>query len=217
MNLIQESYQRLFPDKQFNYKTKIEYNRRLSPFNANITRSSDEIKINVNLQWKNIDDEIKIGLMQHLLTKIFKSKRNTPNIELYHNFLKQIPSMTPKTKTDFILEKSFNRVNEQFFGGGMQQPNLQWGKEARRKLASYNYQSDMVTVSNVYKNASQQVLDYLMYHELLHKHFQFTCKNGRSTYHSREFKEAERLFPNQKEVEQETHKLARKKKFSFFR
>ena len=77
MPLIRESFQRLFPNKEWNYQEDMEYNRRLSNFNANISLRRDKIKVNLNLEWKDIDDEIKIGLIQHLLLKIFKKKGNT--------------------------------------------------------------------------------------------------------------------------------------------
>jgi len=100
MELIKESHQRLFPNKEFLYTTKLEYNRRLSPFNANITLHKNQIKINMNLEWKSIDEEIKIGLIQHLLLRIFKKKANTTNIDIYTNFTKNIHILTPKTKID---------------------------------------------------------------------------------------------------------------------
>ena len=88
MNLIQESYQRLFPDQLFSYQTKLGYNRRLGDFNANVRLHQNIIEINLNLQWKDIDNEIKIGLIQHLLLKVFKKKTTTSNITLYNNFVK---------------------------------------------------------------------------------------------------------------------------------
>ncbi|MDP3734239.1 MAG: hypothetical protein Q8R37_03340, partial [Nanoarchaeota archaeon] len=72
MDLIQESFQRLFPEQEFRYKTAMEYNRRLSHFNANVKLEYNTLSVNLNLQWKDIDDEIKIGLIQHLLLKILK-------------------------------------------------------------------------------------------------------------------------------------------------
>ena len=111
MDIIQNSFDRLFPDNEFHYETEMEYNRRLGDFNANISLIRNKIKVNLNLQWKDIDNEIKIGLIQHLLLKIFKKKINTTNIDLYNNFVKNIPLLTPKTKSDPLLEASFQRVN----------------------------------------------------------------------------------------------------------
>ncbi|MBU0459191.1 MAG: hypothetical protein KJ771_00115 [Nanoarchaeota archaeon] len=213
MNLIQESFQRLFPDKEFSYQTKLEYNRRLADFNANIRLHQNNIQINLNLQWKDIEDEIKIGLIQHLLLKIFKQKKlTTPNINLYNNFVKNIDILATKTKPDPTLLLSFWRVNELFFYNRMEQPNLQWGQQAFRKLASYNYHNDTVTVSTIFQDQRDEILDYLMYHELLHKFHKFKHKNGRSSYHNKEFKDTEKLYPNYQEMEREISKIIRMKK-----
>ena len=212
MNLIQESFQRLFPEKQLNYKTVMEYNRRLSDFNANIKLQYSTIYVNLNLQWKDIDDEIKIGLIQHLLLKIFKQKKNTSEIKLYNHFIKNIPILTPKTKNDPLLAESFERINELFFYGQMEKPNLTWGQQAFRKLASYNFHNDTVTVSTVFKDSNQKVLDYLMYHELLHKHHKFQNKNGRSRFHTKAFREAEKLFPEYEILEKEINQIIKSKR-----
>ena len=213
MSLIQESFNRLFPDKEFTYQTRMEYNRRLSDFNANISLHKNTIRINLNLQWKDIDEEIKIGLIQHLLSRVFKEKRHTPNIDLYHNFTKNIHILTPKTKFDSQLESSFVRLNQLFFFNQLKSPNLQWGQASTRRLAHYNFHNDTITISTIFKEASQEVLDYVMYHELLHKHFKFSHKNGRSSYHSKEFREAERRYPNYKKKEREISQLIRTIKF----
>ncbi|MBU0470647.1 MAG: hypothetical protein KKA62_04755 [Nanoarchaeota archaeon] len=214
VNLIQESYQRLFPEKEFSYLTDMEYNRRLSNFNANISYSYNRIKINLNLQWKDIDDEIKIGLIQHLLLKVFKkkNKKNTVNIELYNNFIKNIPTLTPKTKDDPVLNSSFTRVNNVFFSDSLEKPNLIWGSRAYRKLASYNFHEDAVTVSSIFCDAEEEVLDYLMYHELLHKYHKFKHKNGRSSFHTRAFREDESKYPQQNEIEKKIEDIIRSKK-----
>ena len=52
-----------------------------------------KITINLNLQWKDIDDEIKIGLIQSLPLRILK--KPIPNIELYNSFVRNIPILTP--------------------------------------------------------------------------------------------------------------------------
>ncbi len=209
MDLIQESFQRLFPEKEFNYLTNVEYNRRLSDFNANIKLVRNNISVNLNLQWKDIEDEIKIGLIQSLLLKILKKKENTQNIDLYNNFVKNIPILTPKTKSDPHLESSFNRVNQNFFQNTIEQPNLTWGTASRRKLASYNFHDDTITVSTIFKESREEVLDYLMYHELLHKHHKFNNKNGRSHFHTPKFRDDENLYPQKEEIDREINGIIR--------
>ncbi len=207
MTLIEESFRRLFPSKEFNYKTKVEYNRRLGSFNANIRKTSHSVQVNLNLQWKDIDHEIKVGLVQTLLLKIFKSKKTTSNIDLYNNFVKNIPLLTPKNNIEPVLKESFERVNEQFFYNQLEMPNLVWGNNSKRKLASYNFHNDTVSVSTIFKETEENILDYLMYHELLHKYHQYNHKNGRSFFHTREFKKDEDLHPNKKLVEKKINNI----------
>ncbi|HLC52459.1 MAG TPA: hypothetical protein VJI98_04410 [Candidatus Nanoarchaeia archaeon] len=212
MDIIQNSFDRLFPDNEFHYETEMEYNRRLGDFNANISLIRNKIKVNLNLQWKDIDNEIKIGLIQHLLLKIFKKKINTTNIDLYNNFVKNIPLLTPKTKSDPLLEASFQRVNSTLINNQVERPNLTWGTASFRKLACYNFHNDTITVSTLFRNAKLEILDYLVYHELLHKHFKFSQKNGRSSFHNKEFREAEAAYPHQIQIEQEIEDIIKNKK-----
>ena len=212
MNLIQTSYQRLFPDTQLPYQTAMEYNRRLSDFNANIRLSRNTLFLHLNLQWKDIDEEIKIGLVQHLLLRILKKKGNTPNIDLYHNFIRNIPTLMPKTKNDQMLESSFVRINHQFFQNHVEQPNLEWGTNSFRKLASYNFHNDTITVSTLFTDARAEILDFLMYHEMLHKHHKFKHHNGRSSFHTREFREAEHAYPDHEMIEKEITAILRQKR-----
>lgn len=214
MDIIEESYQRLFPEKEFLYFTELEYNRRLADFNANIRLEPRKIKVNLNLQWKDIDREIKIGLIQHLLLRIFKQRATTPNIELYNNFIKNIPILTPKTQSDPLLESSFDRVNQSFLSYSVEKPNLTWGTASFRKLASYNFHTDTITVSTIFADASPEILDYLMYHEMLHKHHKFKHNYGRSSFHSPAFKEDEQRYPNHELIEKEIENIIRKKKYA---
>ncbi|MAF99286.1 MAG: hypothetical protein CMH61_01610 [Nanoarchaeota archaeon] len=212
MNLIQQSYHRLFPDKLFPYQSFLNYNKKLGDFNANIRLKHQVLEIRMNSKWKDIDDEIKIGLIQHLLLKILKNKQTTSNIELYHSFVKNIPVLTPKNNIDGQLLDSFSRVNEQLLSGQLELPNLQWGQETFRKLAHYNYHNDTITMSSLFKDASNEIIDYIMYHEMLHKHLQFTSKNGRSSYHTPQFKRMERMYPNHSLIEKRITGIVRQKK-----
>lgn len=212
MDIIQESYRRLFPEKDFTHQTNLEYNRRLGDFNANILVSAKKITIRMNLQWKDIDEEIKIGLIQDLLLKVWKKKKETTNTRLYHHFVKNIPILTPKVKSDPQLEDSFNRINKRFFTEEMEKPNLVWGRDSARKLACYNFHNDTITMSTIFTDAPENVLDYIMYHELLHKFHTFKHSNGRSSYHTKEFRRDEQKYPQWKSIEKEISQIIRRKK-----
>ena len=95
----------------------------------------------------------------------------------------------------------------------LDKPNLQWGNNSTSKLGSYEYGSDTITISAIFKDANQQLLDYVMYHEMLHKKFKFQNRNERNIHHSNDFKKMEAKFPNSEIIERDISMLARKHRF----
>lgn len=215
MNIAEEAYRELYPNKEANFNFLLKYSRKFKPYNANVKKYGNNLTFHLSKDWKKISKEIQLGLIQELLVKILKDKKKTMNMELYNMFMKNVHIAVPKTKTEPVLEASFNRNNESFFSGMLDIPNLQWGNDSTSKLGSYEYGSDTITISTIFRFADPVLLDYVMYHEMLHKKFKFESKNGRTLHHSPEFKRMEAKFPNHEFLEKEISKLARKHRFSF--
>lgn len=212
MDLIEESFKRLYPNKELNYKISVKYSGRFKPYNANVQYNKliKHLKFNFSKKWRNTNKEIVIGLIQSLLIKIFKDKRTTINIDLYNNFIKNLHISIPKRQADPLLLESFNRVNNEYFYGFLEQPNLVWGNNSIAKLGSYEYQTDKVTISSIFKKAPEIFLDYVMYHELLHKKHKFKAKGSRNYHHTSTFKKAEKEFKNSVQIEKELKKFCKK-------
>ena len=134
-------------------------------------------------------------------------------MELYTIFIKKIHLGIKKTDIDPFLEKSFNRVNEKYFYGLIDKTNLVWANSTT-KLGSYEYGNDTITISKLLKN-DQELLDYVMYHEMLHKKHKFYTKNNRSFHHTKEFRKKEKEFHNSHILEKRINSLKRKP-FLFF-
>ena len=217
MNIAEEAYAELYPGRGINYSIYVKYSRKFKPYNANVKRYNNNLTFHLSKSWRKISKEIQMGLIQELLTKILKDKKKTMNMELYSLFMKNVHVAVPKTKTDSVLEASFNRNNDAFFNGMMDIPNLQWGTDSTNKLGCYEYGSDAITISTIFQFADPVLLDYVMYHEMLHKKFKFENKNGRTLHHSPEFKRMESKFHNRDLMENEISKLARKHRFGFRR
>jgi hypothetical protein len=217
MNLAEEAYIELYPGKELKYDITIKYSSHFKPYNANVKKHGNSLTFHLSRDWRKRSKDIQIGLIQELLGKILKDKKKTINMDLYNMFLKNVHIAIPKTKTDSVLEVSFNRNNDEFFNGMMDIPNLKWGNESTSKLGSYEYGSDTITISTIFRFADPVLLDYVMYHEMLHKKFKFESKNGRTVHHSPEFKRMESKFPDYKLMESQISKLARKHRFSMRR
>ncbi len=200
MKIIEEAFSKLYPEKEFNYNPKIKYSRKFKDFNANVKKHYNNLEFNLSKKWKSIDRDIKLGLIQDLMNKIFKTKIKTQNIDLYNIFIKKLHLTIPKTKTDPVLEDSFNRINEKYFYGIIERSNLVWGSKSIRQLGTYEYQTDTITISSIFKEHIE-LLDYIIYHEMLHKKYKFINKNGRSYHHTKEFKKKEREFENAAQME----------------
>ena len=218
MKLVEQAFNELFPEKDLeNYNLKIKYTDKFKPYNANVRYTKNSLQFNLSKKWRKISKEIQVGLIQGLMLRIFKEKKATTNIDLYNSFMKNLHISIPKINNDPFLGESFNRVNEKYFFGLVERPNLTWHDSIRR-LGSYEYGTDTISMSKVL-GADTNLLDYVMYHEMLHKKHKFHCKNGRIHHHTKEFREMERKFDNSQEMEERIKSLVRpkaRKRFVWF-
>ncbi len=214
MSIAEQAFKELFPEKNLeDYELKIKYTDKFKPYNANVRYLKNSYTFNLSRKWKKVSREIQIGLIQSLMVKIFKENKKTTNIDLYNSFMKNLHISIPKVINDPILEESFNRVNEKYFFGLMERPNLTWHNSIRR-LGSYEYGTDTISMSEVLSD-DKGLLDYVMYHEILHKKHKFYEKNGRIRHHTREFKQMEKKFEDSREIEERIKKVVRKGKIRF--
>ncbi len=200
--VLVEAFGLLWPTREFRYVPRITYSGRFSDYNANIRIRSDVLELRLSHAWKDVSKDIKIGLVQELLLHLLGEKKDSLHIDLYNNFVKSLHHAVPKTKTHPILEESFDRVNEKTFIGLVERPNLVWGTWSKRKLGSYCFKTDTITISKVFVDINDPaLLDHVMYHEILHKQVKFDAKGGRARYHTKKFRELEHATFNHEEME----------------
>ena len=110
------------------------------------------------------------------------------------------------------LRTVFDRVNRTYFSGDLDRPRLTWnGRITRTKMGHYDFLRDIVMLSVTLDDPDvpDYVLDFVMYHELLHKKLGVKLLNGRRYAHTREFREAEQAFPRYGEAQAFLRKGAR--------
>ena len=94
------------------------------------------------------------------------------------------------------LRESFHRVNREYFGSRIFGITLTWGRRSRRTLGHYDEEKRTIVVSSILDKASvpAYLVDYIVYHELLHHEIPTFYRNGRRVMHSPEFKRRERNY-----------------------
>jgi hypothetical protein len=216
MNPAEQAFKALNIDD--NRRIHIKYSGHFKGFNANARYNRDMITFNLSRSWKDVDEDIQKGLIQGLIVKIFKLRINkTSEMELYETFMKGLSKYAKKHTYDPELEESFVRVNDKMFQGMMDKPNLMFASESFNKLGSYEYSTDTIYMSTIFKDLPLneiKFLDYVLYHELLHKKHSFNIKNGRHHAHTKAFRIDEEKFGV---TEHELTAWLRKKKFSLRR
>lgn len=198
----------------------VEFSGRFKIYGAQIIMRRSpivtQITFKLSKQWAQTDDELVKGLMQSLLVRMLGKKkkllvRKTNAMDMYEIFLKKIGNYAPVTKADPILVDSFTRMNTTYFAGVLERPNLEWGGKTFRKLGHYNYHTDTIMIAETLRSR-MDLVDYVMYHEMLHKKHKFYFKNGRSFHHHTAFKNEEARYPNAVELEKELSYFVAKEK-----
>lgn len=174
-------------------EAKVSYSARFNGYNANIRKHADKYDIRMSSKWKGVDEEIQKGCVQTILKKLFKLRQQTSAIKLYNKFLKALGEYAERTESDPYLAERFQVLNEEYFGGMMSQPNLEWGSKSYRILGRYEYSTDTVRISTILRD-EHDLLDFVLYHELLHKKHKFRCAGTQMRHHTKEFRAEEAKF-----------------------
>jgi len=96
------------------------------------------------------------------------------------------------------LAELFQDLNRRFFAGRLAQPQLTWSRDhARSRLGHFDPAHNTIMVSRVFDQPAvpRYVVEYIVYHEMLHLKHPVRVRGGRRLVHSAEFRAEERQFP----------------------
>ena len=108
------------------------------------------------------------------------------------------------------LERIFEDLNAQYFGGMMARPALGWSRfRSRTHLGHYDPSHHMIVISRIFddQRAPRLALEYVMYHEMLHLRYPVDHSRERRCVHTPEFKAHEKQFPHFREAKALLKKL----------
>jgi hypothetical protein len=98
----------------------------------------------------------------------------------------------------YDLEEVFEDLNLHFFHGLLARPQMSWSTEcARNRLGHYDPAHNTIVVSRVFDNPRipRFLVEYIVYHEMLHLKYPVKLRGSRRCVHPAEFQAEERLFP----------------------
>jgi hypothetical protein len=110
----------------------------------------------------------------------------------------------------FDLVEIFDDLNRRFFGGLMARPELGWSlKPSRTRLGHYDPSFNAIIVSSWLDRPEvpRLVVDYVVFHEMLHLKFPVEHSGARRRIHTQSFLAEEKKFPELRAVKEKIRNL----------
>lgn len=165
------------------------------------------------------DDKVWQALINNIFSRKVKDNKSIVNEYLESEefsgvlFVLEAFAERPATASGHAhsLDESFERVNADYFAGSMPKPTLHWNSVMTlRKFGHYDSARDIVMLSISLDDPSvpQSLVDYVMYHELLHKKHGVKLANGRRMAHTPAFRKDDQGFKGYEDAMAQLNKLA---------
>ena len=216
----QEIYLRVFRElKPRTAAPRIDVKFR--PFaNANsfIKMAGDHIEVRVTDALETAPAPVLEALAWILLSKLFRREIPAEYNHRYRRYLnrKDVRSRVQQLRQErgrkqirdprgavYNLESIFEEINFRYFFGLMARPMLGWSlRVSRGTLGHYDPSHNTIVISSLLDrpNVPKLVVDYVMFHEMLHVRHPVDHTGTRRCVHTREFKLAEKEFEKLREV-----------------
>lgn len=117
---------------------------------------------------------------------------------------------SPRGKV-YDLEEIFAELNARYFDSGLKRPQLSWSRaRTRRVLGHHDHVHSTIVISRTLDSPRipRFVIEYVLYHEMLHVAHPPRAAAGRTVYHSRQFRADERRFQQLDEALQWLERIA---------
>lgn len=111
----------------------------------------------------------------------------------------------------YNLEDTFEKLNHKYFDSVLSMPILYWGKNATvKKYGHYDPSKHAILISKVLDDEKipQYVVEFVLYHEMLHIVHDVKQSDYQNRCHHREFREDEKKFERYEDAEKWLTKLS---------
>lgn len=171
--------------------------------------------------------EVQRALAFVLTAKLFRKKVPPSAAKLYRSFIKSQEVQTKARESKrargrkiitsaqgeaYDLEEIFRRVNAVYFRGAIPKPVLSWSASRTfRTLGHHDAAHDTIVVSKSLddRNVPLYVVEYIVFHEMLHIFHPTTVRGGRHYNHTPQFRRDEKKFAYYEQAENWIERSAR--------
>ncbi len=219
-NLVDEGNQRLLEAAKevvrlYPPSTKGPYKVSFYPYKSlksTIRQQKSGVAIRISHLLVDAPKEVLAGVLHVLLSRFYDKKVPQGLRQPYEDFCRRkeieerARNVRRKYGTKIIvgtkgeyrdLDQSFDRVNQTYFGGKIEKPTLTWSPGvSRRRMGYYDTEHHTIVISSGLdsKRVPIYVLDYIMYHELLHIVSPVQHRGSRRSIHTKEFNRLEKRY-----------------------
>lgn len=159
--------------------------------------------------------EVLTGLAIILFSKVYKIKPEKSIKDSYRAYANSIQPEIPKRKRNtpkgynpqgkyYNLQVLFDDLNRKYFENKLSVKYLGWSKnKSYARLGYYASERDLLVISKIFdsKKTPLNVIEYMVFHEMLHIAIPTKTINGRRRIHPPEFKNLEQQFPEYKKIQ----------------
>lgn len=154
------------------------------------------------------------AIIMILGSKVMHKRTPKKFLEIYSNFRKEPPVLESvhsrrlkKGKKQFaehsgkhhVLQEIYQEINRQYFNNQVEIIRIGWGiRKSRARLGHYDPVHHTVTLSPFLDSPDvpSYVLQFIVYHEMLHAVFEGTSCHSAHIHHPPEFRRAEKAHPD---------------------
>ncbi|HEV2765475.1 MAG TPA: SprT-like domain-containing protein, partial [Pyrinomonadaceae bacterium] len=115
----------------------------------------------------------------------------------------------------YDLERIFRRLNRQYFENRLPQPVLTWSQRRTRTILGHHdevHETIVVSKTLDARDIPEWVVEFILYHEMLHIKHPARLINGRRYYHTKAFRAEEQRFPHYREAQEWLDRIARQRR-----
>lgn len=169
-----------------------------------VKEKKDTISVRLHQIFLSADNDV----LNEITGFIKRKKGATPKLREFINSHKDLlPKPKPKQiriKPEgkyFNLSEIFDSLNGEYFNNSLS-VMITWGKRSpryavkKRTLGSYQKETNTIRVNPILDNKKipRYVMEFIVYHEMLHADIDTELKNCRRRIHSEEFKKREKIY-----------------------